>query len=714
MTALSTTRRGLLGGSAALIIGMHLPAGRRMAAHAANGAFKPNAFVSITPDNIVTVMVKHLEMGQGPMTGIATLVADELDADWAQIRAAHAPSNPQLYVNHAFGVQGTGGSTAMRNAYMESRKAGAAARAMLVEAAAREWGVPAGEITVSKGVLAHGGAGKSASFGDLVEVAQGLTPPADPPVKDPKDFVLIGKELPRLDTPPKTDGTAEFTLDVYREGMQTVVVEHPSWFGATVKSFNASEATKVPGVRDVRQIPTGVAVYADNTHAAIKGRDALKVEWDLSNAERRSSDVQIQEHVDAARNGESVIAEEYGDFDAAVAQADRVIEAEYVVPLLAHAPLEALDGVIEWKNGSVQLWMGSQIQTIDHNVTSEVLGVPFENIQIHTLLAGGSFGRRAQYDSHFAAEVAHVAKAAGDGTYKLVWTRKDDIQGGYYRPIAVHRHRAALDANGRIIGWNDRMATHSIFYGTAFEGMMIHSGVDEFSVEGSTHKPYDFGANKVEWIRTKLKLPALWWRSVGHTHTGFANETFLDEVLEAAAKDPVQGRLELLRADAERDRWAMERAADMANWSGRRDGDKAYGVALFPSYGSHLAAIAEVVERNGEPHVTKVWCALDAGVPINPDVLRAQVEGGFAFGLNAALFSEITLGEDGKVQQENFDTYRLLRIDEMPEIEVSIAENFLDPGGIGEAATPLAFPTVANAWRTLTGQPVRRLPIVRA
>lgn len=714
MTALNQTRRSFLAGSAALVIGTHIPFGSKMAARAATGPFEANAFVRIAEDNSVTVLVKHIEFGQGPFTGFATIVAEEMDADWSQMRAEHAPANTELYQNFAFGIQGTGASTSIRNSFAQLRKAGAAARAMLVDAAARNWNVPASEITVSKGRVSHNISGRKAQFGELVAEAHNSTPPAEPQLKDPKDFILIGSEnVRRLDSGIKSTGEAQFTLDVYLDNMLTVVVAHSPWIGGKVATFDASQTLSVDGVVKVEQIPTGVAVFAKDTYSALSGREALKIEWDLSVAELRSADEQMAEVAAAAQDGEGAVAESYGDIEAAFEQASQVIEAEYQLPFLAHAPLEALDGVIENSGDSVEIWMGSQMQTVDQMVAGQVLGIAPENVKINTLLAGGSFGRRAQYDSSFAQELAHVAKAGGKGRYKLVWTRSDDFFGAYFRPQAVHRQRAALDKNGRIIGWENKFATVSIMGGSAFEGV-IQNGIDPFSVEGAIHKPYDFGAVDIRWVRSFSKVPHLWWRSVGHSHTAFANETFLDEVLQSQGKDPIEGRLELLGDKATRDRWALEKVAEMANWSGvRGEEGKVYGVALHPSYGGHFAYIAEVTERDSEPRVTKVWVAADVGIAVNPDIVRAQIEGGLGYGLSAALFNEISFAEDGKVEQENFDTYRLLRISEMPEVEIVLAQNSFDPAGIGEAGTPPIAPAVANAWRVLKGAPVRQLPLVR-
>ncbi|WP_118133580.1 xanthine dehydrogenase family protein molybdopterin-binding subunit [Oceanicella sp. SM1341] len=717
MTVHNPSRRRFLALGSGLVIGLSLPLAARAQSGAAAvirgdaaGSFAPNAFVRIAPDDTVTVLIKHLEMGQGPYTGLTTLVAEELDADWAQMRAEAAPADAALYANTLFGIQGTGGSTAMANSYMQMRKAGAAARAMLVAAAAREWGVPEGEITVAKGVIAHEPSGNSSGFGALAEAARDSAMPEDPAVKDPSAFTLIGTSVPRLDSAGKSDGTARFSLDVYRDGMLTVAMLHPPKFGATLRSADTSAALAIDGVERVEELPSGLAVYARNTFAAFRGRAALSAEWDDSAAETRSTEQMVREWTEAAR-APAKVAEAVGDVDAAFAAAATTHEAEYVFPYLAHAPMEPLDGVLELKEGGAELWMGSQMQTIDHQTVAGVLGLDPAAVTIHTMLAGGSFGRRAQASSQFASELATIAKAGGDGAYKLVWTRENDLRGGWYRPLTVHRLRGALDANGDITGWENTVANQSIIAGTPFEAMM-EDGLDPTSYEGSTKMPYAWPASRVSWARMESKVPPLWWRSVGHTHTGYATETFLDELLEIGGKDPVEGRLALMTKDsAGRDRGVLERAADMAGWSGTSGGEGLRrGVAVHESFNTYVAMVAEVSERGGFPKVERVWCAVDCGVAVNPDVIRAQMEGGIGFGLGTAMFNAITLAEGGEVVQGNFDTYRMLRISEMPHVEVSIIESAEPPTGVGEPGVPPVAPAVGNAWRALTGDMPRRLP----
>ncbi|TRW99434.1 xanthine dehydrogenase family protein molybdopterin-binding subunit [Paracoccus sp. M683] len=716
-----TSRRAFLSGGAGLVLALTLPVpGARVlaqeaAAPAAPAPIPPNAFIRIAADDTVTIIVKHIEFGQGPLTGLATLAAEELDADWSQIRGELAPANAAWYGNAVLGgLQGTGGSTALPSSFMIMRQAGASVRAMLVQAAAAEWGVPAEEITVAKGRISHAASGNESGFGAFAEAAAALTPPADPVLKTPDQWVLIGTDLHKLDTDQKTDGQAIFTLDQYPDGVQTVVVAHPPAFGATVASVDDGAALAVPGVLAVRQIPQGVAVYASNTFAALKGRAALIVEWDETNAETRDDAALSAMTAEAARKDGLTVEEEGGDLAAALAAEGATLhEAEFHFPFLAHAPLETLDGLLTAGGGKAHASYGSQFPTFDHQTIAQVLGLEPVDVTLDVMLAGGSFGRRAQADSHLAAELAEIAKAGGDGTYKLMWTREDDLKGGYYRPMSAHRFRAALDADGKITAWENVVATQSLLAGTPMEPF-LQGGPDATAFEGSVTLPYDLGARRIGWEQTTTGVPVLWWRSVGSTHTAFAVEIFLDELLAAAGKDPVQGRLDLLKPDDPRPRAVIEKVAQMANWQGPQGADgKAYGMAYAKSFGTYVAQIVEVEDRGGAPHVTRVWCAVDCGVPVNPNIIKAQMEGGVGFGLCAALFNQITLGQGGRVQESNYDSYRMLRIGEMPDVQVEIIPSTADPTGVGEPGVPPIGPAVANAWRVLTGQPVRRLPMLQ-
>ncbi|MFA6267359.1 MAG: xanthine dehydrogenase family protein molybdopterin-binding subunit [Pseudolabrys sp.] len=710
------SRRSLLQGTAGLIVAFYLPRiGKAEAATDEGAAFAPNAFVRVAPDNTVTVLAKHIEMGQGPYTGLTTIVAEEMDADWSQMRAEGAPANNKLYNNLAFGpIQGTGGSTAIANSFDQLRKAGATARAMLVQAAAESWNVAPAEIAVERGVVRHAKSGRQTTFGQLAQAAAKLPVPQNVVLKKPEDFKLIGKEgvVTRLDIPSKTNGTAQFTIDIHEPNMLTVVVAHPPRFGGKAAKVDDSEARKIAGVVDVKTLPSGVAVYATSMWPAIKGREALKIEWDDSAAEKRGS-AQLLAEYRALAQKPGAIAGKSGDADAALAKAGKVVEAEYVFPYLAHGPMEPLDAYLLWDGQQAHARYGCQFQTVDQGAIAGILGLKPEQVKIDMLLAGGSFGRRAQANAQLVAELANVAKAIGPGKpVKLVFTREDDIQGGYYRPMFVHRMRGAV-ADGKIVAWSDTVVGQSFMAGSAFEAM-IKDGIDPTMVEGSRKLLYDIADFQCDVHTTKVGIPTLWWRSVGHTHTGYAVETFVDELLQSAGKDPVAGRLEML-GESKRAAGVLRAVADLAKWSGPEPvNGRARGVAVVESFGTFVAQIAEVSAGNGDgPHVHKVWCAVDCGVAINPDVIRAQMEGGIGYGLGHILFAEVPI-DGGRPVPKNFDTYRSLRINEMPEVEVTIVASSEKPSGVGEPGVPPVGPAVANAMARLGHERPRQLPFVRA
>ncbi len=679
---------------------------------AAEESFAPNAFVRIAPDNTVTIVAKHLEMGQGCHTGLATIVADELDADWAQVRVEASPSDASRYNNLEWGpVQGTGGSSSIANSWIQLRKAGATARALLVSAAAAKWGVPADSLTVDKGVVSHAASGRRATFGELATAAAAQSAPPDAPLKDPRDWKLIGKEAPRVDSRSKTDGSARFTMDVYLPDMLTAVIARPPLFGATPKSIDRTAALKVRGVTDVVEVPAGVAVLGKGFWAVRQGRAALRVEWDESKAERRGSDELLAEFKALAEKA-GLSARRDGDPAGALAGAARTFEAVYEFPYLAHAPMEPLDCVVKLSADRCEVWAGSQIQTIDQGTVAHVVGLPPEKVELHTMLAGGSFGRRATPTADVAAEAASLARAIGGRQpVKLVWTREDDIRGGRYRPLFVHRLRAGLDASGAIVAWEHRIVGQSFLKGTPFGGL-IKNGIDATSVEGGSTLPYAIPNLGVELHSPEVGVPTLWWRSVGHTHTAFSTETFLDELAHAAKRDPFELRRELLK-DHPRHRAVLEMAAARAGWGTPLPAGRARGIALQESFNSFVAQVAEVtLRKDGLPRVERVVCAVDCGVAVNPDVIRAQMEGAIGFGLGAALWSEITL-DKGRVVQSNFHDYRTLRIDDMPKVEVHIVPSAEPPTGVGEPGVPPIAPAVANAYFHLTGERVRRLPFTR-
>jgi isoquinoline 1-oxidoreductase beta subunit len=717
---LHLSRRATVQGLAGLVIGVCLPRAA-FAQSAANAlrpgdsttpAFAPNAFVRVGTDDTVTVLSKHIEFGQGPFTGLSTIVAEEMDADWSKVRAEHAPSNAELYKNFVFGAQGTGGSSAIANSYDQLRKAGATARVMLVQAAAQAWSVPAAEITVEQGVLRHG-SGRQGRFGEFAQAAARLPVPDDPPLKQSSAFRLIGRDgaVHRLDSASKTNGTAQFTIDIREPGMLTVLVARPLRFGAKVASIDDAAARAVPGVIDVKPISSGVAVYANGFWPARKGREALRVTWDEAGTERRGSEEIAQEYRALARLPGDV-ANAKGDANAALERAERIIEAEFVFPYLAHAPMEPLDGYLRWDGERAVARFGSQFQTGEHMTIAQVLGLTPDKVELETMLAGGSFGRRAQQTMHLAAELAEVAKAIGPGRpVKLVWTREDDIRGGYYRPLVVHRMRGGV-RDGKIVAWASTSVSQSILKGSPFEAMM-KNGIDSTSIEGADEIPYEIPDFVSHLHTAQVGVPVLWWRSVGHSHTGYAVECFIDELLEATGQDPVAGRLALM-SSASRAAGVLRAVAELAKWSGPGPSNgRARGVAVVESFGSFVAQIAEVsAEAGGEPRVHKVWCAVDCGVPVNPDVIRAQMEGGIGYGLGHVLFAEVPLGV-GQPVPANFDTYRSLRIHEMPEVEVTVLPSTEKPTGVGEPGVPPIGPAVANAMARLGLERPRRLPIVR-
>lgn len=717
---LDLSRRSFLaiagGAGVGLMIG--LKADPATAANAAPGAIEFNPFVKVSPDGAVTVVVKHLDKGQGVATGLATIVAEEMDADWATIRTEFAPANPNLYANLAFKAQGTGGSTSIANSWDQYRTAAVTARAALVNAAAEDWKVPAGEITVAKGVISHP-SGKKGSFGEFAEKAgASKTPPAvspqTPPFKDPSKYVLIGKEgLHRVDNDSKTDGTAIYTQDLHVPGMLVAVVAHPPKFGAKPKSFDDAEAKKVKGVEQVVQIPTGVAVLAKNTWAAIKGRNALKVEWDDGAAEGRGSDALMAACKAAVSKPGVATATNTGDAEGALKGAAKVIEADYAFPYLAHAAMEPMNAIAEVKDGAVKITTGAQFQSIDLFVASKVAGVPMDKVTIDTVWAGGSFGRRAVPTSDYIAEAVTIARAIdGKAPVKLVWTREDDMKGGYYRPMYAHKVKAAIGADGMPVAWHHRIAGQSIMTGTAMESMLVKDGVDDTSVEGASNLAYAVPNLKVELTTIKAGVPVLWWRSVGHTHTAHAVETMIDELAFAAGKDPVEYRLALLK-DKPRHAGVLKLAAEKAGWKAgeKLEKGRGRGVAVHESFNSFVAQVVDVtIKDDGQVKVDRVVAAVDCGIVVNPDVVRAQVEGGVGFGLGAALRNAVTL-KDGVVQEGNFDKYKPLRISDMPHVEVHIVPSQEKPTGIGEPGVPPIAPALANAIFAATGKRVRDLPI---
>jgi isoquinoline 1-oxidoreductase beta subunit len=717
-------RRFLIAGSVAgagLTLGMRIgyagegasrggpgKAGRAVAEPA---LFEPNAFVRVGTDNTVTVVAKHLEMGQGTYTGLATLVAEELDAAWSQVRVEAAPADAKRYNNLLWGaVQGTGGSTAIANSFEQMRKAGAVARAMLVSAAARRWGVSAEAIQVRDGVLSHSASNRQASFGELAEIAASEPVPETVFLKAPGEFRLIGTRLPRKDGVEKTDGSAVFTQDIKLPGMLTAVVAHPPRFGARPKAFDAGAAKRIRGVVQVVEIPTGVAVLGRDFWSASQGRDALRVEWDETQAFKLGSEQIMAEYRRLAETP-GLSARRDGDPDRAMVGAARTVEARYEFPYLAHAAMEPMNCVVHLTDAGCEIWNGEQFQTPDQTALAKLLGLKPEQVRIHMLYAGGSFGRRANPQSDYVLEAAAIAQAiAGRAPVKLVWTREDDMRAGYFRPLYYHRIRAGLDSAGKPIAWQHRIVGQSIITGTAFEEALVKDGVDQSSVEGAANLPYVIPHIAVDLHSPILGVPVQWWRSVGSTHTAFAVETFIDELAAVSGRDPVAFRRALL-VDHPRHRGVLDLAADQGDWDKPLAKGRGRGIAVHESFNSYVAQVAEVtVHGDGRFSVDRVVIAVDCGIAVNPDIIRAQMEGGMGFGLSAALSSRITLDE-GRVAQSNFDDYRVLRMDQMPAVEVHIVDSAEPPTGVGEPATPVIAPAVANALYAATGQRLYELPL---
>jgi isoquinoline 1-oxidoreductase subunit beta len=723
----NVSRRRFLEGAGGLTLGVVLAPALSKFASAEAGSFAPNAFVRIGTDNVVTVIAKNLEMGQGIYTGLATLVAEELCADWGQVQVEGAPADMKLYANQMFGMQGTGGSTSVASSFEQMRHAGASAKAMIVAAAAARWSVAPENITVSRSVVSHSASGRSATFGELAEDASKQPVPQNVKLKEPKDLELIGKaQLARKDSAGKTNGTAIFTQDVKLPGMLVAVVAHPARWGATVKSFDATKAKAAPGVVDLVQFDAasphgfaGVAVLAKNTWAARQGRDALVVQWDESKAFKLGSDEILAQYKEAA-NKEGAIARKEGDIAAAFAGPVKLIEAEYEFPYVAHASMEPLNCVVKLSEGRCEIWNGEQFQTVDQGSVAHFLGIPPTQVSITQLYAGGSFGRRANPQADYILEAVAIAKAARDkgltAPIKMVWMREDDTRGGYYRALNVHRGRLALDGSGHLVAWHQRIVGQSIVKGTVMEAAMVRNGVDESSVEGAADLPYDIPNLQVE-LHTpdNIEVPIQWWRSVGHSFTAFSTECLMDEAATAAGKDPYEFRCGLL-SKYPRHKAVLELAAEKAGWgqplkpaAGKEK--RGRGIAVHQSFNSYVAQVAEVtVKPDGSLKVDRVVCAVDCGVAVNPDVIKAQMEGGIGFGLATVLHSAITL-KDGVVEQSNFHQFKVLRIAEMPVVEVHIVPSTEPPTGVGEPGVPPIAPAVANAIFAATGKRIRKLPI---
>jgi isoquinoline 1-oxidoreductase subunit beta len=689
-----------------LVLGVYLPelAGRAEAAQDKPRPFAPNAFVRIGADDRVTVLINHSEMGQGTFTALSMLVAEELDADWSRVRPEHAPVDP-AYNHVGFPIQMVGGSTSTWTEWDRLRRAGATARAMLVAAAAATWKVEPKTCTTENGHVLHAASKQRFSYGQLAERASRLKPPKDVTLKDPKNFRLIGRPVKRLDTPEKVDGTGVFGIDVKVEGMLTAVVARPPVFGARLKRFDAGKAKAVPGVRHVIEIDRGVAVVADGFWPAKKGRELLQITWDEGPLAKLDSRTQLEEYAALAKKP-GVVAKRQGDAAKALGQSARRSEATYELPYLAHATMEPLNCVAHVRSDGCDVWTGTQFQTGDRDAAA---GLKPEQVKVHTMLVGGGFGRRAVADGHFVREAVQISRAV-KAPVKVIWTREDDTRGGFYRPAAYHAIRAGLGKDGNPLAWQHRIVCQSILAGTPFEKALIKGGLEETSVEGASDLPYEVPNLLVDWQQAPRGVPVLWWRSVGHSHNAFVVETFIDELAHAAGRDPYQYRMALMKKHP-RHRAALELAAQRAGWGKPLAEGRGRGLAVHESFKSFVAQVAEVsVSKEGKVRVHRVVCAIDCGPVVNPDIIRAQMEGGIVFGLTAALYGQITF-ENGRVRQGNFHDYPLLRMNEMPVVEAHIVPSTETMGGVGETAVPPVAPALANAIFAVTGRRIRRLPI---
>ena len=707
------TRRQFLKASTAttggLVIGFYLPGGNKLAnaqaPQAPQAIIPPNAFLRIAKDGSVTVQVKHLEFGQGVMTSLPMLVAEELECDWTKVRSELAPAGA-AYAHTMFGMQMTGGSSSVVNSWTQMRTVGAMARTMLISAAANRWKVDPAKCRAENGVVI-GPAGQKANFGALADAANALKSPEKVLLKEATQFKIIGKPTRRIDAATKVNGTAKFGLDVTPKmlpNLHTALVKHPPVFGARVGKIDASKVHGIPGVTHVVQISNGVAVVAKNFWAAKLGRDVLVVEWLMDDAAKVNTAELKKSYRDLAATPGPVA--KAGSVEA-LKSAAKIVSAEYDVPYLAHAPMEPLNCTVDLKTDRCEIWVGSQFQTVDQGAAAKAAGLKPEQVKLNTMIAGGGFGRRANPASDYIIEAVEIAKAA-KVPVKSVWTRDDDIKGGYYRPQYLHKVSAGLDGNGKITAWDHVIVGQSIITGTTFESFMVKNGVDATSVEGVADTPYDIPNMQVVSHSPKSVVPVLWWRSVGHTHTAFVMETMMDDLAKAAGKDPVAFRREYLGKHL-RVLNVLNVAAEKSSWGGPIPNGVGRGIAVHESFGSVCAHVADVRIDNGLIKVLRVVSVIDCGLVVNPLTVTAQIESATAFGLSAALYGRISM-KDGVVEQSDFHDYPVLRLNDMPKMEVHIVAGGTTPTGVGEPGTPPIAPAVSNAIFALTGKRLRELP----
>ena len=706
------SRRTLLKGGlvvgTGLVVGFRLSPADRFALLAQGaGVFAPNQWLRIDRDGVVTIINSVPEMGQGSMTTMPMIVADELDADWDKVRVESAPTDPSRYANPVTRQQSYGGSRGVRDHLEPLRKAGAAARQMLREAAAKEWGVPLDEVTTEPGVVIHRATGRRLLYGQLVDKAQALPVPQNPTLKTKDQFRYIGKARPRIDVPEKVNGKAVYGIDVKVPGMLLASIEKcPVVAGGKVKAFDATAAKAVPGVKHVVQVTSGVAVVADTFWSALQGRKALKVEWD-EGAIAQVSTPRIDKEYEAAAQSPGQVARNDGDHEKALQAGGKTLESIYQVPYLEHACMEPMNATAHVTADACTMWIPTQNPGGSRDTAARLTGLPVERVTINTTLLGGGFGRRGERD--FVVDAVEVAKAIGGGPVKVVWTREDDLTHSFYRPATYNVFRAALDAQGKPAAWFTRVVGPGIL---VQKGIAPAGSIDSAAMAALRDLPYDIPNVRIEWVNKDLGVPLGFWRSVGSSQNGFIVESFVDELAHLAGQDPYEYRRALL-GKSPRHKAVLELAATKANWGSPLPAGHGRGIAVCFSYGSYAAHVAEVsVAEDGAVRVHKAVCAIDCGIAVNPDQVNAQMEGGFIYALTATLYGKITL-DKGRVEQTNFHNYPMLRLAETPVIETHILDSGQPPGGLGEPGVPTVAPAVCNAIFAATGKRIRRLPIDR-
>ncbi len=709
MNALITRRALLRGGlavGAGLTVGFPVARGARGAALAQTaGVFAPNQWLRIDRDGVVTIVNSVPEMGQGSLTTTSMIIADELDAILDQVRVEQAPANPALYKNPVTGTQSYGGSRGVRDHLAMWRKAAAAAREMLAQAAADEWGVPVESVETEQGAVVHRPSGRRLLYGQLVDRAQQLPVPQNPTLKSPDKFRYIGKPVKRRDTPEKITGRGIYGTDVQVPGMLVASIERCPVFGGKVKSFDATAATRVKGVKHVVQVSNGIAVVADGFWTALQGRRALRVTWDEGPMAQVSSTMITREY-EAAAKQPGQVARNDGDAEKVLAAGGRVHEAVYQVPFLEHACMEPMNATAQVMPDACVVWAPTQNPGGTQATAARLTGLPPEKVTVHTTLLGGGFGRRGEQD--FIVDAVETSKAVG-APVKVMWTREDDITHGFYRPATYNLFRATLDASGVPAAWFTRMVGPGILIQ---KGRAQAGTIDAAAVEAVRNMPYDVPNLRIEWTNKDLGIPLGFWRSVGPSQNGFIIESFIDELAHLAGKDPYEYRRALL-GKSPRHKAVLELAATRANWGAPLPTGHTRGIAVAFSYGSYVAHVAEVsVARDGAVRTHRLVAAIDAGLAVNPENVKAQMEGGAVYALTAALYGRITI-DRGRVQQSNFHDYPMLRINEMPVVEVHILDSGEAPGGLGEPGVPTVAPAVCNAIYAATGRRIRTLPINR-